>query len=248
MKRISKPVKHGGMERWLITYADMITLLLIFFIVMYALSQVDIKKFQSLAESLSQAMGGGEMVFQEMGPTIVPGVSGREEETAEDIIDRNEMENIRQGLAHFIREAGLAAKISVINEERGIVLSFQENALFEIGSAELTPQAREIITRIGPLLLKTPNYIRIEGHTCDIPIHNALYGSNWELSGARALATVQELIKGAHFPPQRLSAIAYGEYRPLVPNNSEANRQLNRRVDLVILRSRFKGSEASSSP
>ncbi|MEW5899701.1 MAG: flagellar motor protein MotB [Bacillota bacterium] len=249
MKRPTGKAKYGSMERWLITYADMITLLLIFFIVMYTISRVDIQKFQHLAESLSRVMGGGTMVFQELGPALTPGISGLEpQETLEDLADKAEMENIRRQLVSFLEKTGLAAKISVISEERGIVLSFQEEVLFKIGSAELTPQAKEIIAKIAPILMKTPNFIRIEGHTCDIPIHNALYKSNWELSSARALATVQELIRGSGFPPQRLAAVAYGEYRPRVPNDSEANRQQNRRVDIVILRSKYKGSEAGGAP
>ncbi len=249
MKRPTGKAKYGSMERWLITYADMITLLLIFFIVMYTISRVDVKKFQHLAESLNRVMGGGTMIFQELGPSLTPGISGLEpRETLEELADKAEMESIRQQLVSFIEKTGLAAKISVINEERGIVLSFQEEVLFQIGSAELTPQAKEIIARIAPILMKTPNFIRIEGHTCDIPIHNALYQSNWELSSARALATVQELIRGSGFPPQRLSAVAYGEYRPRVPNDSEANRQQNRRVDIVILRSKYRGSEAGGAP
>ncbi len=248
MKRPSVKVKHGSMERWLITYADMITLLLIFFIVMYTISRVDIMKFQYLAESLNRVMGGGAMIFQELGPSLTPGISGTEIETPSDVIDKIEMENIRQELVSFIEKAGLAAKVSVISEERGIVLSFQDEVLFKIGSAELTPQAKQIIAKVAPILMKTPNYIRIEGHTCDLPIRNALYRSNWELSSARALATVQELINANGLSPQRLSAVAYGEYRPRVPNTSEANRQLNRRVDIVILRSKFKGSEAGGAP
>jgi chemotaxis protein MotB len=235
------------MERWLITYADMITLLLIFFIVMYTISRVDIKKFQYLAESLNKVMGGGGMVFQELGPAVTPGISGTEQQNMQDLIEKVEMERIRQDLTNFIEKMGLNARISAVSEERGIVLSFQEEVLFRIGSAELTSQARDIIAKLAPLLMKTPNYIRIEGHTCDLPIRNALYKSNWELSSARALATVEELI--AHgFPPQRLSAVAYGEYRPRVPNDSEEHRQMNRRVDIVILRSRYEGSEAGRLP
>jgi len=249
LKRPTGKAKYGSMERWLITYADMITLLLIFFIVMYTISRVDIKKFQYLAESLSRVMGGGTMVFQELGPALTPGISGLEpKENMEDLADKAEMENIRRQLVSFIEKTGLTAKISAISEERGIVLSFQEEVLFKIGSAELTPQAKEIIAKIAPILMKTPNYIRIEGHTCDLPIHNALFRSNWELSSARALATVQELIRGSGFPPQRLAAVAYGEYRPRVPNDSEFHRQQNRRVDIVILRSKYRGSEASGTP
>ena len=241
---------HGGagMERWLITYADMITLLLIFFIVMYTISRVDIKKFTMLAESLHKAMGGGGLVLENIGPSAVPGVSGTQEERpAENNLDRAEMENIRQELLREIERLGLSARIRAISEERGIVLSIQEEVLFQLGSAELTPRARQIIATVAPILKKTPNYIRVEGHTCDLPIHTEKYPSNWELSAARAIAVVKELIEVGGISPQRLSAVGYGEYRPLVPNDSEANRQQNRRVDIVILRSKYTGAEPFSS-
>ncbi|RKO66876.1 OmpA/MotB family protein [Desulfofundulus salinus] len=247
MKRESKKSSYGSMERWLITYADMITLLLIFFIVMYSLSQVDIKKFRMLAESLSKAMGGGGVILENLGPSVVPGISGTQVETPQDVADKAEMENIRQELLRQIQKQGLAARVSATSEERGIVLSFQDEVLFKLGSAELTPRAREIIAAVAPVLLKTSNYIRIEGHTDNLPINTERYPSNWELSTARATAVVQELIRTANFPPQRLSAVGYGEYRPRVPNDSEAHRQMNRRVDLVILRSKYKGAEPESS-
>ncbi|WP_072870511.1 OmpA/MotB family protein [Desulfofundulus thermosubterraneus] len=250
MKKESRKTSYGSMERWLITYADMITLLLIFFIVMYSLSQVDIKKFRMLAESLSKAMGGGGVILENLGPSVVPGISGTETEaqTREDVADQAEMENIRRELLREVQRQGLGARVSATIEERGIVLSFQEEVLFKLGSAELTPRAREIIAAVAPVLLKTPNYIRIEGHTDNLPINTERYPSNWELSTARATAVVQELIRTANFPPQRLSAVGYGEYRPRVPNDSEANRQLNRRVDVVILRSKYKGAEPGSLP
>ncbi|AEG15388.1 OmpA/MotB domain protein [Desulfofundulus kuznetsovii DSM 6115] len=250
MKKGSRKTSYGSMERWLITYADMITLLLIFFIVMYSLSQVDIKKFRMLAESLSKAMGGGGVILENLGPSVVPGISGTETEaqTREDVADQAEMENIRRELLRAIQRQGLGARVSATIEERGIVLSFQEEVLFKLGSAELTPRAREIIAAVAPVLLKTPNYIRIEGHTDNLPINTERFPSNWELSTARATAVVKELIRTANFPPQRLSAVGYGEYRPRVPNDSEAHRQLNRRVDMVILRSKYKGAEPGSLP
>ncbi|MBE3587698.1 MAG: flagellar motor protein MotB [Thermoanaerobacteraceae bacterium] len=249
VKRHNRKTEYGSMERWLITYADMITLLLIFFIVMYSLSQIDIKKFRYLAESLSKAMGGGGVILENMGPSVVPGISGTQQEVPrEDIADQREMENIRQELLRQIQQQGLAARVTATSEERGIVVSFQEEVLFKRGSAELTEGARQTIISIAPVLLKTPNYIRIEGHTCDLPIHTPQYPSNWELSTARALTVVQELINQAHFPPQRLSAVGYGEYRPRVPNDSEEHRQLNRRVDVVILRNKYTGAEPGSTP
>jgi len=241
--------KHaGGMERWLITYADMITLLLIFFIVLYSLGQLDLEKFRYLAQSLSKAMGGGGAVLISGGPSVASGKTGVQplpsEARQQEI---KQLAAIKEELTSYIKESGLEARVSVTSEERGIVLSFQEEVLFFLGSAELTPRAKEIIRQVAPILRKTPNYLRVEGHTCDLPIHTALFPSNWELSAARATTVVKELINEHSFPPQKLSAVAYGEYRPRVPNDSEAHRQMNRRVDIVILASEYRSSEPASA-
>lgn len=246
-KRKKRDEKHTGMERWLITYADMITLLLIFFIVMYSLGQLDLEKFRYLAQSLSQAMGGGGAVLISGGPSVTSGKTGihpppskAEQQEKQEL---KQLAEIKEELTSYIKESNLEARVSVTSEERGVVLSFQEEVLFFIGSAELTPQAKEIIQQVAPILRKIPNHIRVEGHTCDLSIHTALYPSNWELSAARATIVVKELIDIHSFPPKRLAALAYGEYRPRVPNNSELHRQMNRRVDIVILRSIYQGSE-----
>jgi chemotaxis protein MotB len=242
LKRRQKAKKENN-ERWLLTYSDMITLLLIFFIVMYTLSRIDVKKFQALSTSLSKAMGAGGMVLDSPGPSVVPGVSGTISEVAPSSGENSQLDQIKSQLEEYIRESNLQAKISVTMEERGVVLSFQEEVLFKLGSAELTPRAREIITKVGPVLETVPNYLRVEGHTDNLPIHTAQYPSNWELSSARANTVLRELLKNFKIYPQRLSAVAYGEYRPLVQNDTDANRQINRRVNIVILRSKFGGAE-----
>ncbi|MFZ5596522.1 MAG: flagellar motor protein MotB [Bacillota bacterium] len=242
MKR-RKAEKKPNHERWLITYADMITLLLIFFIVMYTLSRIDVAKFQSLSASLAKAMGAGGMIMDSPGPSVVPGISGAEQDVTTQSGENDQLEKVRQELENYIKEANLQAKISVVTEERGVVLSFQDEVLFTPGSAELTPKAREIIKKVGPILVKVPNYLRVEGHTDNLPINTPRYPSNWELSAARANNVLQELIKDFNIHPQRLSAVAYGEYRPVVKNDSDAHRQLNRRVNIVILRSKFSVSE-----
>lgn len=240
VRRRKEEQKHGGQERWLVTYADMITLLLIFFIVMYSISRVDAAKFQSLASSLAEAMGAGGMIMESPGPSFVPGAS---EEVSADLAEKQKLEDMRRELESFIREQGLAAKIITTTEQRGIVLSFQEEVLFPSGSAMLTPQAQKLIKGVAPVLEETDNYLRIEGHTDNLPIHTAKFPSNWELSAARATSVLQELLRAGDFEPRRLSAVAYGEYRPRAPNNSPENRQRNRRVDIVILRSKFEGAE-----
>lgn len=227
-------------ERWLITYADMITLLMIFFIVMYSLSKVDVAKFKTLAESLAAVFGAGGMILDSPGPAVVP---GSPPEQIRDIVEKTQLEKLKKELEQYIEESGLSAKVSVTMEERGIVLSFQDNVLFELGSDKLTTQAREILDRVAPMLANTPNYIRVEGHTDNLPINTVRFPSNWELSAARATNVVQELIQIHGLQPQKMSAIAYGEYRPRAPNNNEINRQLNRRVDLIILRSKFSEAE-----
>ncbi|RJQ30992.1 MAG: chemotaxis protein MotB [Peptococcaceae bacterium] len=239
--------EHGGKaghERWLLTYADLITLLMIFFVVMYALSNVDATKFKAIAETLSKALGGsGGAVLNSPGPSIVVGQSG--EVNIKDQADEiKQMEQIKQELMAFIQENNLSAQVSVVSEERGLVVSFQTPVLFALGSADLVPSAAVMIRKVGKILIGTQNYIRVEGHTDNLPINTSKYPSNWELSSARATKVVQELIKGIAFPPERLSATGYGEYRPRMPNNSEANRQLNRRVDLVVLKSKYERSEA----
>lgn len=239
-RRARKKESHGNLERWLITYADMITLLLIFFIVMYAISRIDAYKFQALAASLAEAMGAGGMIMESPGPSFVPGAS---ESPGDELSEKQELESIRRKLEAFARKKGLSAKITATTEQRGIVLSFQEDVLFALGSAELTPEAKKLIGEVAPILLETNNYLRVEGHTDNLPIHTRRYPSNWELSAARATSVLQQLLKTADFEPGRLSAVAYGEYRPRVPNDSPENRQLNRRVDIVILRSKYEGSE-----
>lgn len=239
--------KKGGHERWLITYADMITLLLIFFIVMYTMSKVDAKKFQNLSTSLSKAMGAGGMMLDSPGPSIVPGISGTVPDVATISGENTQLENIKQQLEVYIKEADLHARVSVTMEERGVVLSFQDEVLFNLGSAELTPRAKEIIHKVGPILGQIPNYLRIEGHTDNLPINTVHFPSNWELSAARSNNVLKELIKNFQVQPQRLSAVSYGEYRPLVMNDSDSHRQMNRRVSIIILRSKFGVAEAGTA-
>jgi len=239
-RRRRQKQNNNNSERWLVTYVDLITLLLTFFIVLYSYSKVDVDKFKAMSESLALTFGSGSTVLESPGSSIVPGnPSGQ----TGDISETAQLSGLMDELEEYIQQNGLEEQVSVTAEERGIVLSFQDDVLFELGSDQLTAQAREILSKVAPILKDTPNYIRIEGHTDNLPIHTAQFPSNWELSAARATNVVQELIDVHGFPPQKLSATAYGEYRPRVSNNSAANRQLNRRVNLVILRSKYEGSE-----
>lgn len=240
---------HGGgesrasRERWLITYADLITLLLIFFIVMYAISKVDADKFAAIAQALTRALGGSGMVLPHPGASISPGVGQPQTAVTPGASEGLELARVKSQLENVLREKGLSAYFSVRQEERGIVLSIQDTVLFDLGKADLRPEAKKIIDDVGLVLLQTPNYIRIEGHTDNLPIHTERFPSNWELSVARACSVVQRLIHSVNFPPARLSATGYGEYRPRVPNDTPEHRQMNRRVDFVILSSKYQNVE-----
>jgi len=248
---VKKRKQHEGksnLERWLLTYSDLITLLMIFFVVMYSLSSINARKFQAIAMSLASAMGGGRSVLNQPGASIA-GVSGGptdEFDAAKEMAEINDLERIRLELQNFIDQNGLGGKVTVKVEERGVVLSFQDVALFPLGSADLTPNAREMIGKIGRILAKTSQYLRVEGHTDNLPINTRQYPSNWELSVARATSVVQELIRVVNITPERLSATGYGEYRPRAPNDSDEHRQQNRRVDIVVLKSKYETAEPKS--
>ncbi len=244
MKRSAKSKKDNA-ERWLLTYSDMITLLLIFFIVLYTMSKIDVQKFRILSNSLNKALGAGGMILDAPGPSLVNGLS--QQEPIHTSTEAAKLEKLKQQLQEYITKAKLDKQVSVSTEERGVVLSFQEQVLFQLGSAELTPSAREIIDKIGPILETVPNYMRVEGHTDNLPINTRQYPSNWELSAARATHVLKELLNGFNILPQRLSATAYGEFRPRAPNTTDANRQINRRVNIVILRDMYYMTEPESA-
>lgn len=279
MKR--KKNRHAGgaekdnSERWLLTYSDLITLLMIFFVVLYAMSKVDSDKFKALADSLSKALGGGTPAKIEIN-TKISGRSifisgkpnnyserGRQNEPTKSYNDFTATQTgnkgdyaaekekmtilgIKEKIDKFAKDNGLQTKITGIIEERGLVVSIQDTLLFESGSAEITPYAKQVLEKVSVVLATIPNYIRVEGHTDNVPIHTPKFPSNWELSVARATNVVQLLITEGKINPLRLSAAGYGEFRPIADNQTQEGRAKNRRVDLVILKSMYDVTEPGS--
>jgi len=248
----------GGMERWLITYADLITLLMAFFVLMYSMSQIDAQKYQAVANSLSIVLTGQAMsVLDSQGPSMVDGISGQILPEGPGTVSDNQgqLNEVKELIAEFIetkdREASqaeqagnqaaikLSEHIIIYEQERGLVISFKDALLFASGSDHLTPQAREIIREVGEPLKKLPNYIRVEGHTDNLPISTGKFPSNWELSVLRSSNVVHVLNEEAGVPAERLSIIGYGENRPLVANDDNISRAMNRRVDIVILKKKY---------
>lgn len=248
-KREPEVEKDNG-ERWTLTYLDMITLLFIFFVVLYSMSRVDAEKFQTMADSLNKALGGKiEIADNQGGPNILGG--GVPPDTLPDQPEQNSkdqettsIEEIKAILDKFAADNNLGNTLVNTIEERGLVVSINETLLFASGSADITAQAREILSKVGTVLGDVPNQIKVEGHTDNLPINTMQFPSNWELSAARS-TNVVKILQAEGMPPNRLSAAGYGEYRPIASNDTEAGRTRNRRIDLVILRTRYDLTEPS---
>lgn len=228
-----KPVheEHENSERWLLTYADLITLLLAFFIVMYSMSQVDSKKFGAVSTALHQILSGGGLMMRGQTGTAVAHTEASVPTASQDLkIMLKELET-------SLNASGLQSRVRVGHDARGVILSLGETVLFESGHAELAPGAQAVLDSLSHVLAQYPNEIRVEGHTDNVPIHSLQYGSNWELSTNRATAVVRYLIESHDLPPYQLSAAGYAEFRPSAPNDNPEHRARNRRVDFVILRS-----------
>ncbi|SMB96595.1 chemotaxis protein MotB [Thermanaeromonas toyohensis ToBE] len=233
MKRWRDGGKEEGLDfirpspHWLVTYADMITLLLCAFALFFAMSTFSETRFYAARESVARTFG------MEVAPRAV------ENPVPQVQWDLPQLESVEESLRQYLEEHGIPA--DMVRQERGLVVRFSEVALFDRGSADLRPEGRRSLSALADFLVGVPNHVRVEGHTCDLPIHNARYQSNWELSTARATAALHVLEE--KIPQWRLSAAGYGEFRPVAPNDSEANRARNRRVDVVILRLSLTGAE-----
>jgi chemotaxis protein MotB len=228
------------MERWLLTYSDMITLLMIFFIMMYVISNVNSQKFQELANVLGSAFGSQGNIMPENGNSILQDQVNLN--SGQNSADVTEMARIQEQLNRYFQMKGLSGRVSVQMEERGLVISIQDTILFASGSATLTPDAGATIDDVAKTLQSLQNFILVEGHTDNLPIATPEFPSNWELSTARATNVLQQLIR-CGITPERLSATGYGQYRPRVPNDSDADRQMNRRVDIVVLKTVYSQVE-----
>ena len=148
------------------------------------------------------------------------------------------MEQVRQQLQEYIDANNLGNSIKVYTQERGLVISLNDTVLFPSGKATMTPESESIVRKVGLSLKGLNNYIRIEGHTDNLPISTSDYPSNWELSAARATNVVRFLLRETGLPPDKISEAGYGEFRPIATNDNEAGRNRNRRVDIVILNSK----------
>lgn len=226
----------------MLTYADMITLLLAFFTMLYSMSILNLNRFKQVAVSIRSGFGG-EGVGQAHSVMGKDGVF-----RIKPISDKTNIPPanwpLEGKLKKIIRDHNFEKTVKIRQDERGIVVSLvTDKVVFTRGQADMSSETMKIIASIAGPLKNIKNKIMVEGHTCDLPIQSAKYPSNWELSTARAASVIRYLIEDVGIKPDRLSASGYADSKPLVPNTSEANRAQNRRVDIIILKNDQESDE-----
>ena len=247
-----KPVEmHVNHERWLVSYADFITLLFAFFVVMYSVSQVSENKHRQLSETLMEAFSPRSMKPIQVGElsrspatSVIELPFGEVRELVED--EKEGLDSLEQLSGIFSEEFGSLIDdrlIQVYSNEFWLQIEVQDSILFASGSAEPSVQAQEIFARIADILQDREHPIQVEGHTDNVPINSVSFPSNWELSAARAAAMVK-LLEREGVSAERLSAVGYGEHQPAASNDTAQGRAQNRRVALMIARARIERPSA----
>ena len=214
-------------DGWIMTYADMMSLLLTFFVLIVSFSSLQHSKFQQAAQSLHEAFGllDHQTSVLEFQNPVYPDLV----DDATDVAVYYEMQELEQ----VILDNGLDQEVEIQLQENGVMFRIQAPFLFGSGQSELRKEPRKVLDELSGLFRKFPYQIRIEGHTDSVPINSAKYPSNWELSAARAV-TVARYFQGLGLPPERIAATGYGEYQPIDDNGTAAGRGKNRRVEIFL--------------
>ncbi|WP_066052672.1 flagellar motor protein MotB [Robertmurraya korlensis] len=245
-------------ESWLIPYADLLTLLLALFIVLFSMSSVDAKKFQAMAEVFNQEFTSGTGIFEFPSPIPEEGATAPDEQTndSEEIeqsqsgekmteeqkqklaqqAEQVELQAIQAKVNEYVSSKGLQDKLETKLTDEGLLLTIRDNVLFESGSDAVRTQDLQIVKEISELLVMDPaRSIIISGHTDNVPIKNAQFSSNWELSVMRAINFMKILLENKSLDPSWFSAKGFGEFKPIAPNDDTAGKARNRRVEILIL-------------
>ncbi len=228
-RRQRRPQPQVSHERWLVSYADFITLLFAFFTTMYAISTVDAQKMSKMVASMQVALKGD--LHPQPAPVPLP-LTGMPQPVAPRL---DNLVVLQQQLAARLQRQIQLGQVALGVDARGLVVSIREAGSFASGSAELSDGARTLLAQIASPLSELTHQVRIEGHTDDTPIRTPRFRSNWELSTARATQVIAYLQNDQGLSATRLSAAGYGEFHPRVANATPAARAQNRRIDLVIL-------------
>jgi chemotaxis protein MotB len=232
--------EHDNHERWLLTYADLITLLLALFMMLYAMSVLDLRKYQAFQEAFTKGMGGHPVkaahdISPKDSPTSSPLPTTSPYPVAAKSLDQEQLKELMKKLQKELAAAGLQDEVQLELQSRGLVLNIVSGVLFQSGAAALTTQGRALLGSLGVVFTTFANNMVVEGHTDPRPISSGTFPSNWELSTARATAVLRFLISADRIADTRLSAAGYADTRPRASNATEAGMALNRRVDIAIL-------------
>ena len=227
-KKIEEASDEPTAPFWMTTYGDMVTLLLTFFILMISFANMDERKWAMAAKSLQGALGVMEQYKVEM--QMMKETPGGEDDMLirSDVFER--LQEFEQKMENEINDGD----ITVESIKNGLLIQMGNKLLFNSGDAELKSAAYPILKLVAKTVKDNAAEIVISGHTDNVPISSVKYPSNWELSGARAIRVVNYLIDDADIPPKILAATAYGEHRPIVPNDSPEDRKINRRVEFAV--------------
>jgi chemotaxis protein MotB len=247
MRRRSHEATHENHERWLVSYADFITLLFAFFVVMFATSQTDKRKVNAAEQSVRRAFGaeqvnskvakilGGTVDDLGQGNRMMRGPGGANVAVAVPPKDRTELLPSLDYLTKELAEEIDKGRLTIHMEQRGLVVSMHEGAYFVSGDDGLSPPVAKVLSAIASTIEDLPNPLRLEGHTDAVPIHNSRFRSNWELSSARGIAVLEALKTRFGVPENRMAVVGYADSFPLDTNDTPEGRGRNRRVDIVIL-------------
>lgn len=222
-------------NEWLATYGDLVTLLMCFFVLLYSMAVIDQGKAKQAISSLNK-MG----ILSQVGDMNSTAGNTILENTEIISEQQQQMDSIHDEVKKIIDQKNLENDVEVKNETKGVLIRFKDDVIYDVGSAELKPAAKVILTQISDVLKKYNKNIRIEGHTDSLPIQSGKYESNWELSSARAISVVKflssELPLDKRIKQQSFEVSGYGEFRPIAPNDTDQNRQKNRRIEMLIIK------------
>ena len=215
------PFSEGGeKDRYLITYADLITLLLGLFILLYTASNLDVQKYEKMVNAIGNVFGGPTQTIKVIPDSEVPIVAP--------------LGNLKSEINSLIEQNNYTSSIKLEENSRGVTIHILEDIVFPSGSSELKKSSKIVLSQLSAIIKKLPNDIRIEGHTDNVPISTSQFPSNWHLSVSRALSTAYYLMTEEGLDPEKLSIVGYSEYKPLESNESSSGRATNRRVDIKI--------------
>jgi chemotaxis protein MotB len=236
-RRAHTEEEHENHERWLLTYADLITLLLALFMMLYAMSVLDLRKYQAFQEAFTMGLGGHPVQAKDIAPETPNASPAPSQSPAanEKTLDQDDLKKLKIKLDKELKAAGMQDEVQLELQTRGLVVNVVSGVLFPSASATLTQQGDALLSSLGVVFQTFANNLVVEGHTDPRPIRSSLFPSNWELSTARATAVLRFLISNKPIRETRISAAGFADTRPRASNATEAGMARNRRVDIVIL-------------